>query len=387
VEKRGISMIKLVLLLIFSFSLATAQDNPITYLNEAIDKLQNNWEKADTVDWKAIRSEVLAKGENAQTIEETYPIIRELLRELGDSWNYLSVPGENYEVPRDQTGFRVMLPDWVLVYVFDESPAALAGMKVGDQIIAVNGKPVNYRYAWDTPRVPTGGGAIYDSCKFEATHYCDLLREIYAPGSRLQIRRAGEEESIFMEVEGQVEWNLMFPVGKRFGDIGYIELPPLKIEEQEYKNIVQQAIQDMEQSPTCGWIVDLRRHAGGEGPFVESVESLIKVNSDDQPSNSQAAVAILLSPITASMGEYTADIIDAYAYNSNTFGEETWGNHPIVVPFRLSNKASLGLTTESGSLTPDVEVKNNWRYFQSEDDPVIQAASEWLMQQPSCSGE
>lgn len=381
------SIRKILFFLVVSLSLVVAQEDPVAFINEAIDKLEKNWEKHDTVDWQDIRIRYSEHAQSVKTLEETYPIIRDLLRELGDSWNYLSVPGESYEVPRDQTGFRVMLPDWVLVYVFDESPAALAGMKVGDQIIAVNGKPVNYRYAWDAPRVPTGGGAIYDSCKFEATHYCDLLHEIYAPGSRLQIRRAGEEESIFMEVEGQVEWNLMFPVGKRFGDIGYIELPPLKIEEQEYKNIVQQAIQAMEQSPTCGWIVDLRRHAGGEGPFVESVESLIKVNSDDQPSNSQAAVAILLSPMTASMGEYTADIIDAYAYNSNTFGGETWGNHPIVVPFRLSNKASLGLTKESGSLTPDVEVKNNWRYFQSEDDPVIQAASEWLMQQPSCSSE
>jgi hypothetical protein len=87
------------------------------------------------------------------------------------------------------------------------------------------------------------------------------------------------------------------------------------------------------------------------------------------------------------MGEYTAEILDAYAYTSNTFGEVTWGNHPIVVPFRLSNKDSLGLTRESGSLTPDVEVKNDWRYFQTENDPVIQAATDWLMQQDSCKIE
>ncbi len=318
--------IRLALLFIVSFSLVIAQDDPSAYLNKAVDLLQNNWEKADSVDWDVIRSDVLAKGENAQTIEETYPIIRELLRELGDSWNYLAVRGETYNVPRDQTGFRVMLPDWVLVYVFDESPAALAGMKVGDQIIAVNGKPVNYRYAQDAPRVPTGAGAIYDSCKAEVTKYCDLLREIYTPGSRLQLKRVGEEKSIIVKVEGQVEWNLMLPIGKRFGEVGYLEFPPLKVKEQEFIDIVQNHIADIEELPTCGWIVDLRRHAGGEGPFLESLNLLLQ--KDPQP-----PIAALLSPNTASMGEYTAAYISELAENSRSFGEETWGNHPDIGSF------------------------------------------------------
>lgn len=379
------SLNNLVLLFIFSLSLVIAQDNPIAYLNEAVDVLQKNWEKTDTVDWDAIRSDVLAKGESVQTMDETYPILRELLRELGDSWNYLVVPGESYDVPRDQTGFRVMLPDWVLVYVFDESPAALAGMKVGDQIIAVNGKPVSSRDAWDAPRVPTGGGAIYDSCEFEATKYCDLLREIYTPGSRLQLRRVGQENSIIVQAVGQVKQNLMVPIGKRFGDVGYIELPPLKVKSKTYTDIVQQSIQDIDQTPTCGWIVDVRRHAGGLGPFLESV--LLLLEPDSNLSHLQPPIAILLSPNTASAGEFTASDIQEYASIARTFGEETWGNHPIVSPFRLSNKSELGITIESGSIKPDVEVKIDWTRFQTEDDPVIKAATSWLMEQPSCSGE
>lgn len=374
------SMIKLALFFIVLFSFGAAQDDPIAYLNEAIDKLQNNWEKADTIDWDAIRSEVLAKGEGVQTIEETYPIIRELLRNLGDSWNYLSVSGESYEVPRDQTGFRVMLPDWVLVYVFDESPAAKAGMKVGDQIIAVNGKPVTSRDALNAPRVPTGAGAIYDSCRYATTKYCDLLREIYTPGARLQLRRVGEEKAIIMQVEGQVKWNLMVPIGKRFGNIGYLEFPPLKVEEQEFISIVQNQIEEIEQHPICGWIIDLRRHAGGEGPFLEALKLLL--NKEPQP-----PVASLLSPNTASMGEYTATYISELAANSRSFGEETWGNHPIVDSFQIDKKTILRITTYSESIIPDVEVKIDWTRFQTEDDPVIQAATAWLMEQPSCVGE
>jgi hypothetical protein len=377
--------IRILFFLMISLSLAVAQDDSVAYLNEAIDLLEKHWEKADTVGWDEIRQDVLAKGESVETIEETYPIIRELLRELGDSWNYLAIPSESYEVPRDQTGFRVMLPDWTLVYVFDESPAALAGMKVGDQIIAVNGKPVTSRDAWDAPRVPTGGGAIYDSCEFEMTHYCDLLREIYAPGSRLQLRRAGEEESIIVQAEGQVKQNLMVPIGKRFGKTGYVELPPLKVRSQTYIDIVHESIQDIDLTPTCGWIVDVRRHAGGNGPFLDAVLPLLAPDSKlEQP---RPPLAILLSPNTASAGEFTVRDIYDFAESAKSFGEETWGNHPTVLPFRLSNKALLGITTESGSITPDVEIKNDWRYFQTENDPVIQAAMSWLMEQPECVGE
>lgn len=381
---RRIHFMVLVLVTLGFISLVTAQTEPLDYLNEAIDLLEKHWEKADTVDWESIRQEYLAQAENAETILETYPIIRVLLRELGDSWNYLVVPGQSYEVPRDQTGFRVMLPDWVLVYVFDESPAALAGMKVGDQIIAVNGKPVSSRDAWDAPRVPTGGGSIYDSCEFEATKYCDLLREIYALGARLQLRRVGQEDSFFVSVEGQVEWNLMVPIGKRFGEIGYLELPPLKVEEQEYLDIIQQVIQDIDQTPTCGWMIDLRRHAGGRGPFIKAVLLLSDGSDDYTLKQPQPPVAILLSPNTASAGEQTIASIKGLADLSKSFGEETWGNHPNVAEYRLSNKAVMGITTFSGSFSPDVEIKNDWTRFQTEDDPVIQAAIEWLMEQPSC---
>jgi carboxyl-terminal processing protease len=366
--------------LVVSLSLAVVQEDPVAFINEAINKLEKNWEKHDTVDWQDIRVRYSEHAQSAKTIEETYPIIRELLRELGDSWNYLAVRGEAYEVPRDQTGFRVMLPDWVLVYVFDESPAALAGMKVGDQIIAVNGKPVNYRYASDAPRVPTGAGAIYDSCKSEVTKYCDLLREIYTPGSRLQLRRVGQVKSMIVEVEGQVEWNLMLPVGKRFDDLGYLEFPPLKIEEQTFIDMVQKHIEDIEKIPTCGWMIDLRRHAGGEGPFLEALNLLLQ--KDPQP-----PIAALLSPNTASMGEYTAASISELAENSRSFGEETWGNHPTINSFQLDKKTILRLTTYSESIVPDVKVKIDWRRFQTEDDLVIQAAKTWLEQQPSCQGQ
>ncbi len=379
------SILKTFLLFIALVSLVNAQEDPVAYINEAIDKLEKNWEKRDTVDWQDIRSRYSEQASDVKTVEDTYPIIRALLRELGDSWNYLSVPGETYEVPRDQTGFRVMLPDWVLVYVFDESPAAKAGMKVGDQIIAVNGKPVTSRDAWDAPFQPDAG-AIYSTCENTPAQYCDLLREIYTPGVRLQLKSVGQDKSFIVHVEGQVENNLMVPVGKRFGDVGYIELPPLKVGPQEYIDIVQQAIKDIDQTPTCGWIVDLRRHAGGDGPFFEAVIPLFAKPNETFLKNPQSPMAVLLSPLTYSMGEITANSLIDFS-NAEAFGENSGGNHPSFTPFRLMDKAILGVTTFSEVIVPDVEIKNDWRYFQTEDDPVIQAAIEWLMQQETCNSE
>lgn len=379
------SILKVLLIFMVLVSLVTAQEDPVAYINEATDKLEQKWEKRDTVDWQDIRTRYSEKAENLETIEEIYPTIRELLRELGDPWNNLEFPETQYEIPLGETGFRVLLPDWVLMYIFDESPAAKAGMQVGDQIIAVNGKPVTARDAWDAPLIPPSSGAIYDSCIFEMAHYCKVLNEIYTPRARLQLKRVGQEKSFIIQVEGQDDLRLMRPLGKRFGDLGYVELPPLKIEEQEYIDVTQQAIQEIDQAFTCGWMVDLRRHAGGLGPFLDAILPLLDPKSFLV--HPRPPVAVLLSPGTASMGENTARDITSFAEIVKSFGEQTWGNHPSVIPFKLSNGVKLGITTKSSSITPDIEVKNDWRYFQTEDDPVIQAAMEWLMQQDSCKGE
>jgi C-terminal processing protease CtpA/Prc len=59
--------------------------SPESYLNEAIDIMEKNSVKKNSIDWIAFREDVLEKGRNAKSIKDTYPIIEYALQKLGDN--------------------------------------------------------------------------------------------------------------------------------------------------------------------------------------------------------------------------------------------------------------------------------------------------------------
>ena len=71
--------------------------NTVNYLNDAVDILEENSINKYGIDWKLLRSEVLKLGENAKSIEETYPAIRYALSQLGDNHSFFMTP-EEYKV-------------------------------------------------------------------------------------------------------------------------------------------------------------------------------------------------------------------------------------------------------------------------------------------------
>ena len=98
------------------------QDNPVETMNKAISLFEEKWEHSDAVNWGAIRETYLERAQELESIEETYPLIRDLIVNHIDSWSYLEIEAEKAEKPSDQTGFRVLLPDWVVVYVLKIPP-------------------------------------------------------------------------------------------------------------------------------------------------------------------------------------------------------------------------------------------------------------------------
>jgi len=61
---------------------------PEKYLNEVLEIVEKNSLNKDSVDFKVIKRNALSKLSNVNTIEECYPIVQSILRELGDNHSF-----------------------------------------------------------------------------------------------------------------------------------------------------------------------------------------------------------------------------------------------------------------------------------------------------------
>jgi len=66
--------------------------SPQTYLNKAVDIMEENSINKNSIDWVKFRNEVLEKGSNAENIKDTYPAIQYALGLLGDHHSFLMTP-------------------------------------------------------------------------------------------------------------------------------------------------------------------------------------------------------------------------------------------------------------------------------------------------------
>ena len=123
-----------------------ASAEAIRYLETALDQI----EKASRVystDWQALRTKARASIDavGAATAADTYPAIRDALVTLGDKHGRLLEPAAakllSTKRPAKSTGLSVVPRDAIVAQVLPGSPAAEAGLAIGDRIVAVEGVP------------------------------------------------------------------------------------------------------------------------------------------------------------------------------------------------------------------------------------------------------
>jgi C-terminal processing protease CtpA/Prc len=137
--------------LLFIASLAQAQTNAreasaeaTSYLEAALDQIEQG-SRVYATDWEAMRakarSTIAAAG--AKTTADTYQAIRDALATLGDKHGLLLDPAAaklfNPGRTPKATGLLVVPPDALVALVVPGSPAAAAGLALGDRIVAVEG--------------------------------------------------------------------------------------------------------------------------------------------------------------------------------------------------------------------------------------------------------
>lgn len=255
-----------------------------------------------------------------------------------------------------------------------------------------------------------------------------------------QIRQAGGEgHNWFSEADGSGETSVPasvpLPAGEPLtGTVGYIAIPGFKGDNDQallFATAGRGIIQDAVDGGACGWIVDLRMDTGGNmypmvggiAPLLDPGEVIrfrdpngmeVAVTFDGKggfeydgtpmdPSNSPAfqsdsrisrqPVAVLIGPNTWSSGAATAL---AFAGRDQTrfFGGRTGRFTTAPAGEHLFDGAVLRVSAwwmvgphgaiYPNGIAPDVEISSGAVSAASNNDVVVQAAKEWLGQQPGC---
>lgn len=383
---------------------------PEEYLSNALDWIETHSVKIKTVDWDTVREQALALAPNPQTTADTYLAILFLMEQLGDSATFF-IPSTEEKETRDFVGFDAFYPEAVILNIFPGGPADRAGLRVGDVIETIKGKP---------PR------------KFQGTQFIDWYGDITI---QMTVRRAGEDQPITVTLE-KVSSNFQAkPTGRRLDidrvSIGYIELPNESGAGELYPTLAQQIIREADRAASCGWIIDLRHNTGGDiwsyiaaigpilgegkvGGFVyldgmqelweyqdgkvfwgenERDESLVE-GSIYELKHPMPSVALLISRATLAAGELAVVSFQGRP-KVRTFGESTGGSPFLVFHTGLSDGSFLGVSgafsmdrtgrVYDGPIAPDEFVPIDWTLFGSDREPVILAARDWLLSQPDCA--
>jgi len=380
----------------------------VAYLDEALRTVRVNFVYPDLVNWDSIYQTAMASVDEFSSLDDARAALKNVFAVL----NKVSAHPAQIFSPDDLNarggyGFRAeqLAGDnfQTVTLIYPDSPADRQGLAVGDHIETING--VN---AVDAPE-PDGNTTI-----------------------RLEVTRPSESGTLnFRLVPGSYSTSL--PVdGRRLTDqISYIETYSAGVSEDDltYPNDAQQLIRKLDKSNTCGWIVDVRRNPGGQALIMSLALAPLRGNGRwfglkditgsiewyDYQSNgfpaitdsfivdrpyavqeSAPPVAVLTSPYTASMGEMTAYIFKSRT-NASTriFGEANGGylsdGLNIIRLFDgsvMDVVSALGIAPDGKPLPkniqPDEVLQTDYSVYGTDNDPVIQAAEAWLLNQPEC---
>ncbi len=401
---------------------------PITpgqYVAIALDFIEARAYKRPTVDWAGIRLRAEQLAGAAPTLAETHPIIADAVKALNDKHSSFTRPPDAARQTAGRYngfGFLAVWPSRQVVTVADASPAARSGLQIGDRIDKLDGK---------TPKA-SGGVITIPRLKGE------FPQTITLTWTRKAVKKPITKTLAIGEVT-LVSVPKAAPVpsanGQSFGRIGFLEIPGIvgdDAAQRTYATQVQSAMRELETSQArCGWVIDLRRNRGGYiyamlaglGPLLDGgsagtqlggqrgasgeeylwryIDGAVVVNTTrtvgvDAPYSLPRAdvpVAVLTSRLTASAGEATTIAFRGRPL-SRSFGEATGGLTTFNERKNMPDGAFLDIMSAvdidrlgnpyEGPVAPDQPIAIDWTNVANEKDPVLTAASAWLVSQAAC---
>jgi carboxyl-terminal processing protease len=309
-------------------------------------------------------------SKNYTSQEQAYTAIREALEKLEDPYTRFLDP-KQYEILTSQTsgelsgvGIRMELNEktqrLTVVEAIQNSPAIKAGIKAGDEIVAIDGKL-------------TYGMDVQAASK--------LIRGKAGTLVTLRINRPGQPVVDMKVTRANIEvptvaYNLKQEGNRR---VGYISLEEFSAHAAEQ---MQRAIQDLNRQQVDGFVLDLRGNPGGllqsgieiarmwidDGSIVRTVDR--KGQSDDLTANHTALtklpLVVLVDGNSASASEIVAGALQDHR-RAMVVGSQTFGKALVQSVHSLSDGSGLAVTvahyyTPKGTdishkgITPDVKI-------------------------------
>ncbi len=353
-------------------------------------------ENGELIDLKLVREawDLLQKqfyGELPQGKEITYDALRGMVERLGDPHTSFLDPEHAAMVNSDMEGHfegigaRVANAEGggvLITYLFPEQPAEKAGLRVGDVIMAVDGKDVT---------------------RLTAT---EAVTQIRGPGGSvvtLTVRRETRETFDVPVTRARIE----IPVvdGKTVGD-GQVEYIALSEFSAVSTNRLTEALNKALAKKPKGIVLDLRGNPGGlldasvriGSLFVPDGDILIERFKDGTERRYERTgryllgntpLVVLVDAGSASASEIVAGAIQD-AGTGILMGEKTYGKGSVQQPNSLSDGSQLRVTIahwftpkdraiDLVGLTPDFLVRMTMEDRQAQRDPQLDAAVEYLL--------
>ncbi|NCJ06485.1 PDZ domain-containing protein [Synechococcales cyanobacterium C] len=345
-------------------------DNPKQVLDEAWQLVNRHYvdENFNAVDWQAVRQQLLAQNYTSKT--QAYNALRQALSQLQDPYTRFMDP-EQFSSLTSQTagqlsGIGIRLEKDTVTQVLTiveplpNSPALKAGLKPGDRILAIDGRPTQ---------------------PMDVETASAMIRGRVGSSVKLQVGRDNNSSFDISIQRAMIALSTVSSQVHQEGDyrIGYIHLREFTAHATEQ---TREAIEALKADHVDAFVLDLRGNPGGlMGASIDIAQMWLNqgliVQTVDRQGNNKAIraqplaltdlpLAILVDNESASSSEILAGALKDN-HRAQVIGSPTFGKALVQGVHELSDESGLTITiaryyTPNGTdinhkgIVPDVSV-------------------------------
>ena len=307
-------------------SLIDLSPEALTYLDEALDIMQEHSLNREQINWERLRGRARSRAMGASTPEDTYIAIQFALKDLGDQHSFFMTPEQFAEL--EEGTMNLSSPD---------PSGRLLDSGLGYIMLP-------------------GFAGLGDDANKYATEIQEIIREID------QDSPCGWIVDLRQNIGGSM-WPMLAGIGPILGEcrVGAFVSP------------------DGEQ---VSWT-----YTQGQAWEGNSLQAAVTGTAYEM-GNPSPPVAVLIGPRTSSSGEAIAVAFRGRP-NTHSFGQATMGLSTANESFELSDGARIFLTVsvfadrtgqQYGSVIAPDEVVG-----QEEEELTLKTAVDWLLEQPACT--
>jgi carboxyl-terminal processing protease len=373
-------------------------DNPKAVIDEVWQIVNNEFvdRSFHQIDWQKKRLELLSR--NYQNPQQAYRAIREALKELGDPYTRFLAP-DDFAILTSQTsgelsgvGLRLTVDqrtsDIIVVDTVKSSPAREAGVKSGDRLVRIDGKPtalMTIEQATDAIK-----GEVGTSVSVQLYRQDKGVFELTLTRAKIEIPSV----SYSIKQEERVK-------------VGYIKLDEFSSHAAEQ---MKQAIEELGRQKVSGYVLDLRGNPGGllfasvdiarmwmkQGKIVSTIDRRggDRLFSANNTAITELPLVVLVNKNSASASEILAGALKENG-RATLVGTATYGKSTVQSVHALSDGSGLAVTIAKyyppngeniykKGIAPDVQIdltteqqlllRNDPSLMATKDDPQYQRA-------------